>query len=278
MFGSSDSNPSDSPSYRLAIDDPDFLRRDEIRSLRFALEFAKIDHSLRDWGIMSMVAMFGSARSASPETVADLERRGLNRAGQGTVALSRELDQARRSTVWYEGARETARLISERGGARRPYGRDRHNVVCTGGGPGVMEAANRGAREAGAPTVGLAITLPNEQGCNAWITPELSFRCHYFAMRKMHLVMRASAAVVFPGGYGTFDELFEVLCLRQTGKGHAFPIVLYGSDFWKKAFDIRHLLDHGMISPGDELLIRYVDTPEECWENLIEGGLKIPAY
>ena len=187
-----------SPSYRLAAMDRDFLLGDSMRGVRFLMEYAKAEEALRAWGVRSTIVVFGSARI---------------REGQR----------------WYDQARAFGRLASERGGALRgSVGEPRDNVIATGGGPGVMEAANRGATDIGAPSVGFNITLPHEQEPNAFSTPELTFRFHYFAMRKMHLAMRANALVVFPGGFGTFDELFEILTLRQTGKAPPIPIVLDG--------------------------------------------------
>jgi predicted Rossmann-fold nucleotide-binding protein len=183
-----------SPSYRLAVEDPDFLLSDGMRPLRFAMEYAKAEQALRDWGVRSTVVVFGSARIPAPEQAP---------AHPGLAALA----------PWYGVAREFARIVSERGGALAPEatgGRSlRDNVIATGGGPGIMAAANRGAADAGAPSIGFNIALPREQEPNAWSTPELTFRFHYFAMRKMHLAMRANALAVFPGGFGTFDELFD---------------------------------------------------------------------
>ena len=190
-----------SPSYRLAALDQDFLLGDSMRGVRFLLEFAKADEALRAWGVRSTIVVFGSAR--------------IGERGNGKHA------------AWYAQARQFGRIASERGGAIRSKHPVRDNVIATGGGPDIMEAANRGAFDIGAPSIGFNITLPHEQAPNPYSTPELTFRFHYFAMRKMHLAMRANALVVFPGGFGTFDELFEILTLRQTDKAPPIPIVLF---------------------------------------------------
>jgi uncharacterized protein (TIGR00730 family) len=249
-------HPADHPSHTLAIDDPEFLRRPETRALRFALEFQKADLVLEDWRIRSTICMFGSARIRSPEQLA---------AGAAPTPHD----------GWYEVARRFARIVAERGGSSRPYG-ERDNVVVTGGGPGIMEAVNRGASEAGAPTVGMSISLPKEQGCNPFVTPGLALKFHYFAMRKMHLVMRANAVVAFPGGFGTFDEIFEVLTLDQTGKGHRIPLIAFGKEFWSKVVDLGYLADSGLISERDASMLTVVDDPEEGWEALIRLGLFVP--
>lgn len=231
-------------SYRLAVEDTDFLLRDEMRDIRFALEYAKTELGLRDWGIRSMVIVFGSARTppGSPR---------------------------------YDAARAFARIVSERGGALAPHHRWRDNVIATGGGGGVMEAANRGALEAGAPSVGLNITLPREQEPNPYTTPELTFRFHYFAMRKMHMAMRANALVAFPGGFGTLDELFELLTLVQTRKMRTVPIVLYEEAYWQKVISFETLLAEGMIAAEDLVSFEFADTPEAIWEVLVRRGLKM---
>ena len=190
----------DSPSYRLPMHDQDFLLGDSMRGVRFLIEYAKAEEALRSWGVRSTVVVFGGAR--------------IREDGPALQA------------GWYAAARAFGRIVSEEGGALAPEDGMRDNVVATGGGPGIMEAANRGAHDVGAPSIGFNITLPHEQEPNAYSTPDLTFRFHYFAMRKMHLAMRANALVVFPGGFGTFDELFEILTLKQTGKSPPIPIIL----------------------------------------------------
>jgi uncharacterized protein (TIGR00730 family) len=228
-----------SPAYRLASLDQDFLLGDSMRGVRFMLEYEKAEEVLRAWGIVSTIVVFGSARVRE----------------QGTT------DHAR----WYQAARDFAALCSREGGALAPSGAQRHNVIATGGGPGIMEAANRGAFETGAPSIGFNITLPHEQWPNAFTTPELTFQFHYFAMRKMHLAMRAHALVVFPGGYGTFDELFEILNLRCTGKAPDLPIILFDKAYWSAAVNFEAMLNAGVISRLDLALFRYADSVEEVW-------------
>jgi uncharacterized protein (TIGR00730 family) len=270
------SPPDDSPqlrssSYLLPVTDTAFLLRDEMRSTRFALEYSKADLLLRDWGIRSTIIVFGSSRVPAPEH-AEAALESARKAGnrEEETRLSRQL-------VWYDAAREFGRIASQRGGAFAPQHRWRDNVIATGGGPGIMEAANRGAREAGAPTIGFTIELPTEQKPNRYITPELTFRFHYFAMRKMHLAMRASALAIFPGGFGTMDELFEILTLRQTGKSPAIPIVLFDRQYWERMIDFRALADEGMIGRKDLDLFDYADSAEEAWQALTRRGLAVHA-
>ena len=260
-----------SNSYILPVEDTGFLLRDEMRATRFALEYAKADLLLRDWGIRSTVIVFGSARVPSPE---QLERVSTSAATPADTAL---VERMTRQVAWYQATREFAHIVSVRGGALAPRHRWRDNVITTGGGPGIMEAANRGAHEAGAPTIGMNITLPHEQHPNPYITPELSFRFHYFAMRKMHLAMRANALVVFPGGFGTLDELFEILTLRQTHKSPAIPIVLYDKRYWTSIIDFDALSAEGMIAPADLDLFEFADSPEACWDSLVRRGLQSTA-
>ena len=212
----------ESRSYLLAVEDQEFLLRDEMRPFRFGMEYAKAEYALRDWGVRSTVVVFGSARCPSAEDAAAQAKKARGAAEKR--AAQKALDRSR----FYEDARAFGRIVSMRGGALAASGAPRDNVIATGGGPGIMEAANRGASECGAPSIGFNITLPHEQAPNPWSTPELTFRFHYFAMRKMHLAMRANALAVFPGGFGTMDELFELLTLVQTGKAPSVPIILFG--------------------------------------------------
>jgi uncharacterized protein (TIGR00730 family) len=257
-----------SRSFLLAIEDQAFLLRDEMRPFRFGMEFAKAEYALRDWGVRSTVVVFGSARIPSPEQAEALSAAAKTQAEKR--AAKRASDQAR----MYQDARTFARLVSLRGGALAATGAPRDNVIATGGGPGIMEAANRGAADSGAPSIGFNITLPMEQHPNAWSTPALTFRFHYFAMRKMHLAMRANALAVFPGGFGTFDELFELLTLVQTGKASPRPIVLFGRAFWEQAVNFPLLVEHGMVDERDLALFEMVDTPEEAWASLVRRGLQ----
>ncbi|GHE49053.1 cytokinin riboside 5'-monophosphate phosphoribohydrolase [Camelimonas fluminis] len=256
-----------SKSYMLAVEDTDFLLRDEMRAFRFGLEFAKAELTLRDWGIRSTIIVFGSARIPSPEQV---------EAAQAAAQAPEELERVqwmRGQLRYYDTAREFARIASERGGAFAPRNRWRDNVIATGGGPGIMEAANRGAADVRAPSIGFNITLPHEQHPNPYSTPELTLRFHYFAMRKMHLAMRANALAIFPGGYGTLDELFEVLTLQQTGKAPRIPIVLFGKSYWQRIINFDALAEEGAISPEDLKLFEYADTAEEGWESLVRRGI-----
>jgi uncharacterized protein (TIGR00730 family) len=237
-----------SKSYLLAVEDQDFLLRDELRLIRFALEYAKAELALRDWGVRSTVVVFGSARV---------------RPGSGHPL-----------EAWYEVAREFGRLVSLYGGALRPDNGKRDNVIATGGGPGLMEAANRGASDVGAPSIGFNITLPREQAPNPFSTPELTFRFHYFAMRKMHLAMRANALAVFPGGFGTMDELFEILTLQQTEKAPTIPVVLVGREYWRNVVRFEALAAEGMVDEADLNLFDIVDTATEAWNALVRRGLK----
>jgi len=236
-----------SPSYRIAALDKDFLLGESMRGVRFMLEYAKVEEALEHWAVRSTIVVFGSARF-SPNGPADHKR-------------------------WYEAARTFARIASERGGALKHNQNPRENVIATGGGPGIMEAANRGAADAGAPSIGYNITLPHEQAPNSYSTPELTFRFHYFAMRKMHFAMRANALVVFPGGLGTLDELFELLALRQTGKAPPIPIVLYDEAFWRDIVDFDAMVKHGVISKPDLELFSYAETPEQTWAILVKAGV-----
>jgi uncharacterized protein (TIGR00730 family) len=257
-----------SPSYRLAVEDPQFLLRDEMRAARFGMEYLKAELALRDWGVRSTVVVFGSARVPSPEAAERLLR-------AAPTAEARQLAQRRLDfSAHYEAARGFAQIVSQRGGALAEGGGPRDNVIATGGGPGIMEAANRGAAEAGAPSIGFNITLPEEQAPNAYSTPALTFRFHYFAMRKMHLAMRANALAVFPGGFGTFDELFEILTLVQTRKAAPLPIVLFGSRYWQEVLNLRAMAEHGMIAERDLALFEMVDDPEEGWAALVRRGLR----
>ncbi len=239
---------SNSPTYRLASADPDFILGPSMRGVRFLLEFAKPDEAMNIWGVCSTIVVFGSAR----------------------IREDGSPDHQR----WYAAAREFAAIASKRGGAHLSAKHERHNVICTGGGPGIMEAANRGAQDVGAPSIGLNITLPHEQYPNSYSTPELTFRFHYFAMRKMHFAMRANALVVFPGGFGTLDELFEILTLRQTDKSPPIPIVLFDEGYWRSVVNFETLIATGMVAKDDLRLFRFAETPEGVWECLLKGGLR----
>ena len=256
-----------SPSYRLAFDDEEFLLRDEMRPVRLLLELSKPEMILTEHQVRHTVVIFGSARTLSrqeAEGFVQLAESNVQQDPQNTL-LQSLLSQAKRN--WrqaqnYETAQELARIITERS--------EVENIspihVVTGGGPGIMEAANRGAHEAGGQSVGLNIVLPREQEPNPYITPELCFRFHYFAMRKMHFLMRARALVAFPGGFGTLDELFETLTLIQTGKIKPLPLLMFDRAYWQKLINWDLLVEDGMISPEDLTLLTYVDSVEEAWE------------
>ena len=259
-----DSPQCRSTSYNLAFLDDDLMLRDELRPVRLQLELLKAELVQNEMGIDSTVVIFGSARVLDPATaeanLVSLESRAKDN-GQDSD-LVRDLLRARRDldkSRYYEQARRLASLVS----TNSP--RDQL-VVITGGGPGIMEAANRGAHECGCQSIGLKIVLPFEQMPNPYITPELCFQFHYFAIRKMHFLMRAKSLVAFPGGYGTLDELFETLTLIQTGKIKPIPVLLFGRSFWEKIINFQALLDEGNISPKDLEIFQYVDTAEEAWE------------
>ena len=246
-------------TYRTAFTDREFLARPETRGIRIQLEMLKPDLVQQEHGIDSTIVVYGSARFKSQE-----DAQQLLQAAQATgdaVAIAKA-EQALDHSRYYEAAREFGHIVAAHSLICPEHDR---LYICTGGGPGIMEAANRGAMEAGGKSVGLNIILPHEQDPNPYITPELSFKFHYFAMRKMHFVMRAHALVVFPGGFGTLDELIEVLTLVQTKKAEAVPIILYGSDYWKRLINFEAFVEVGAISPQDLALFSYADTPEECW-------------
>ena len=246
-------------SYRLAYDDPEFLLRKENRGIRFQLELLKPDVALQELGIKSTVVVYGSARFVDAQTAQE-RLDAAQKAGDAQAIVQAE--RAVKNAVYYEKAREFGAIVSK-AGADKPI--EERFIICTGGGPGIMEAANRGAHEAGALNIGFNITLPHEQSGNAYITPGLSFKFHYFALRKMHFVMRGKALVVFPGGFGTLDELFEVLTLVQTSKARAVPIILFGSAYWKALMNFEVLVETGVIAPEDLTLFSYSDDPAHAW-------------
>lgn len=257
-----------SVSYRLPVEDPDFLHRDEVRGIRLQLEYEKPEILLREWGVRSTIIVFGSARIPSPE-----KARAVRKAAGGALEPEAEA-RLQKHLAYYQAAREFGRIASERGGAFAPVDRWRDNVIATGGGPGVMEAANRGAHDVGAPTIGFNINLPAEQFPNPYTTPELTFRFQYFGLRKMHMAMRTNALVVFPGGFGTLDEMFELLTLQQTGKAPQSPIVLYDEAYWRKLINFDLLIDEGMIKADDLGLFAFAESAEEAWSALVDRGLR----
>ena len=249
-------------AYRLAFSDPEFLLRRETRGIRIQLEMLKPDLEQTAQGIESTVVVFGSARFPSPEEAHARQERALSSGDSAAIALA---ERAVRNARHYDNARLFARLVAGHSARKPPKERI---FICTGGGPGIMEAANRGAHEMGAPSVSLNIALPHEQSANPYVTPSLSFKFHYFAMRKMHFMMRAKALVAFPGGFGTLDELFEVITLVQTRKAKPVPIVLFGTDYWKRLVNFDVLVEEGAISPEDLQLVTYTDEPQEAWETI----------
>ncbi len=253
-------NPLEADAYRLAFADPEFLLRRETRGIRFQLEMLKPDLGQAEQGIESTVVVFGSARFPAPEQAREALRQA--QLVDDAVALS-QAQRLMRNAHYYEQARLFAQLVATYS-ADKPV--PERLFIATGGGPGIMEAANRGAHEMGALTVGLNIALPHEQQANPYVTPSLSFKFHYFALRKMHFMMRAKALVAFPGGFGTLDELFEVITLVQTRKAKPVPIVLFGTSYWKRLCNFDVLLEEGAISPEDLNLFTYVDEPQAAWD------------
>ncbi len=252
-------------AYRLAWKDPDYLGLPELRGMRLMMEYHKPDRAMRMQGIRRTVVVFGSARTL-PEDVARKrvaaahEELKSNPDDEALIAALKKAERDLSNSRWYEEARRFASLMARRA---RAAGRD-DLAIMTGGGPGIMEAANRGAHEAGAPSAALNITLPHEQVPNRYITPQLCFDFHYFAIRKMHFLLRAIAMVVFPGGFGTLDELFKALTLIQTKKSRAMPVVMVGRKFWTRLIDFDLLVEVGNISPEDVNLFTIVDTAEEA--------------
>ncbi len=243
------------PAYALAFQDNDFLLRDELRPVRFQLELMKAELALSEAGIDSTFVFYGSARIPSPDEAAGV-------LAAATTPEARAIaERLAAKSRYYDVARELAVLASGMGGDGKRY-----YTVCSGGGPSIMEAANRGAHDAGAPSIGLNIVLPFEQVPNPYVTPGLSFQFHYFALRKMHFLMRAKAVAVFPGGFGTFDELFELLTLVQTGKVAALPILLYGREFWNRVVNFEALAEEGVIARSDLKLFHIVETAAEGWD------------
>ncbi len=256
-----------SPSYRVAYKDIDFLTSPKLRPMRMELELLKTELAFREQGIRSTIVIFGGTRIVEPAEAQDLLERA--RAALADTPddsrRRRAVDRAERIVAkcrYYEIARQFAQLVSS---SCQVQGKCDY-VVVTGGGPGIMEAANRGAYEVGAKSIGLNISLPFEQKPNSYITPELCFQFHYFAMRKFHFLLRAKALVVFPGGFGTLDELFDALTLRQTRRMQDIPIIMFGREYWQRVIDFQHLADEGTIDDEDLDLFRYAETVEEAWE------------
>ena len=262
---------TESPSYRVAFEDIEFLNNPKLRAARMELEYLKPELTFEEHDIVNTIVVFGSTRIVEPAEA----RRHLDEARQKAAAqpsdpiFNRSVAQAERlveKSHFYDVARQFAEIVSRNG---HNEGKPRFTIV-TGGGPGIMEAANRGADDAGEKSVGLNITLPMEQMPNAYITPDLCFQFHYFAIRKFHFVLRAMALVAFPGGFGTIDELFEVLTLRQTGRMQHIPVIIVGKEYWSRAIDFQYLADEGVVTDEDLKLFEYAETAEETWEIIRE--------
>ena len=261
-----ESSPTDTPqtrhpAYRLAFRDTDFLLRDQLRPIRFQLELLKPSMLLDEARVGSTLVMYGSARIPPPDAVDTALEGAKDLPVQDRMVVERLAEKAK----YYAEAYKLARLVSEQAVIENGM---RQFVVCSGGGPSIMEAANRGASDAGAESIGLNIVLPHEQAPNPYVTPYLSFQFHYFALRKMHFLIRARAVAVFPGGFGTFDEMFELLTLIQTGKMKPIPVLLFGKEFWTRVIDFGALAREGVISPADLELITWCETAEEAWQHL----------
>jgi uncharacterized protein (TIGR00730 family) len=254
--------PLEADAYRLAFADPEFLLRRETRGLRIQLEMLKPELEMQEQGIENTVVVFGSARFPTPEDALIGQQTAMKSGDANAIELAaRKL----RNAQYYDQARLFSRLVAGYGARKPPKER---LYICTGGGPGIMEAANRGAHEMGALTVGLNIALPHEQSANPYVSPSVNFKFHYFALRKMHFMMRAKALVAFPGGMGTLDELFEVLTLVQTRKAQPVPIVLFGTEYWKSLVNFDVMIEEGTISKEDMSLFTYTDDPQVAWDTI----------
>ena len=262
---------TESSAYKLAFQDTDFLLREDLRPVRFQLELLKPELLLNEAKIGSTMVFYGSARIPSPETADALIEAATNDE-QRAIA-----ERLKAKSRYYEVARQLARLASR---CELDEEGNRHLVVCSGGGPSIMEAANRGAWEEGQETIGLNIVLPHEQLPNPYVTPDLSFQFHYFALRKMHFLLHARALAAFPGGFGTFDELFELLTLIQTGKIQPIPVLLFGRAFWERVVNFEALVEEGVVSERDLGIFTYVETAEEAWDvvrNFYEERARLEA-
>jgi uncharacterized protein (TIGR00730 family) len=256
------SHPLQPDAYRLAFADSEFLLRRETRGIRFQLELLKPDLAQHAHGIENTIVVFGSARFREPDEAQKLLQEAQ---ASGDAKAIRRAQALVRNAHYYDKSRRFAQMVAD---YSLSCPRQDQLHIATGGGPGIMEAANRGAHDRGVLNVGLNILLPHEQTPNPYISPELCFKFHYFALRKMHFLMRAKALVAFPGGFGTLDELFEVLTLVQCKKAKPVPIFLFGSDYWKRLINFDVLVEEGAISPEDLDLFQYVDEPEEAWEGI----------
>ena len=256
-----------SSNYQLAHEDRELLNSDEMRGVRMLLEINKPEKILEEQNILSTIIVFGGASLSDKSSIdhrIELAKNSLTK-DPSSSKLERELTRLKNLqsiSHYYDSAREFAKIVSRQNQKEHCNS----HVIVTGGGPGIMEAANRGAFDADCKSIGLNISLPNEQHPNAYITPGLCFKFNYFALRKFHFVMRSVAAVFFPGGFGTFDELFELLTLRQTGMKTEIPIILFGRDYWSKVINFQFLSDHGLISDEHMNLFQYADSASEAWD------------
>ncbi|WP_187648489.1 TIGR00730 family Rossman fold protein [Nitrosophilus labii] len=259
-----------SPSYKLSIEDIEFLKSDDTRGLRLQLDYLKPELAMKKYGIKHTIVVFGSARIKESKTaLKELEKikRLLDKNPDSKSLLKRLriIEKMVEKSIYYEEAREFGRLVGKAGKGPK----DNTVTLMTGGGPGIMEAANRGAYDVGAISIGLNIQLPHEQFPNPYITPDLCFQFHYFAIRKLHFLHRACALVVFPGGYGTLDELFETLTLIQTGKNRSIPVVLIGKEYWSKLIDFKVLVEEGTIDPEELKIFTFKENAKDAWEHII---------
>ena len=259
---------TESSAYKLAFQDDEFLLREDLRPVRFQLELLKPELLLNEANIGSTFVFYGSARIPAPE-MADALIAAATNPEQEKIA-----ERLKAKSQYYEVARQLAKLASR---CETDEEGKRHFVVCSGGGPSIMEAANRGAAEVGQESIGLNIVLPHEQLPNRYVTPDLSFQFHYFALRKMHFLLRARAVAVFPGGYGTFDEMFELLTLIQTGKVRPLPILLFGRDYWNRVVNFEAMVEEGVIAPHDLDLIHWTEDAEEAWDFVTSFYAEHPA-
>jgi uncharacterized protein (TIGR00730 family) len=257
---SSDSAPLRPDANRLAFADPEFLLRRETRGIRFQLEMLKPEIDQQALGVENTIVVFGSARFPAPEQASAALKLAEESGDEEALTTAR---RHVRNAHYYDQARLFARIVAT---YSNPRPASEQMFICTGGGPGIMEAANRGAQEMGALNVGLNIVLPHEQSSNPYISPSLNFKFHYFALRKMHFMMRAKALVAFPGGFGTLDELFEIITLVQTRKAKPVPIILFGSEYWKRLFNFEVLIEEGAIKREDLELFQYIDDPQLAWD------------
>src|SRR3954471_4625018 len=259
---------TESVAYKLAFQDTEFLLREDLRPVRFQLELLKPELLLNEADIGSTFVFYGSGWIPSPEMADALVAAATN------IEQQRVVEKLKRKALYYDIARDLARLASQCGCDEEGK---KHFVVCSGGGPSIMEAANRGASESGRESIALNIVLPHEQMPNRYVTPDLSFQFHYFALRKMHFLLRARAVAVFPGGYGTFDEMFELLTLIQTGKVRPLPILLFGKDYWNRVVNFDAMVDEGVIAPHDLDLIHWCEDPNEAWDFVMNFYDEDPA-